>query len=87
MKVFLVSFFFGILQTVLTRFLIWSVTKRNGLYAIILFAVKFLLYGYGIYIFMNRYLSHITFVGFGYIIGMVAAAFGLFIYTAFFRKQ
>ena len=87
MNIFMISFAFGIIQIVLLRFLIWSATKRNGYFVLALFIIKFALYGYGIAKFMFHYLEYISYVAFGYIIGMILTAFLLFIYTAFFSKE
>ncbi|HCH28162.1 MAG TPA: hypothetical protein DEW35_01510 [Ruminococcaceae bacterium] len=87
MNIFLFSFVFGIIQILLLRFLIWSVTKKNGYLVLALFLIKFTLYGLGIARFMFRYLEYVSYVAFGYIIGMILTAFSLFIYTAFFSKE
>lgn len=87
MKFFIISFLLGLVQIVLLKFLLQSITKQKGFLSFLLFAAKFALYAYAIFEFLSKYVSYLTYCAFGFIIGTVVTAFTVFIYQTFVKKQ
>lgn len=83
---FILSYLFGTVQMLLTAQLIYAVNKRNKLYILIFFAVKFLLYGIFVSIVISNYILDIALFLCGFLAGAPTAAIGWYIYRMLTKK-
>lgn len=87
MKVFIVSLLFAVLQVFILKYLLTSITSGKNKRAVLIFILKFVLYGAAIALFMNKYLAKLAFCAIGFGIGVIFTSFGLFIYREFIKKN
>lgn len=87
MIVFFISFLFAVAQILLLKNLLVSITSGLKKKAILFFLIKFVLYGIGIATFMYKFYGSIIYCILGFAAGMPLAAFVIFIYDTFIKKQ
>ena len=87
MAALFIAMAFGAVQVLLLWMFTASVLSGAKLRAILVFAVKVLLYGAGVYMLVRLYFVYIKMCAVGFIIGMPVFAFVLFLIRSMVKKQ
>ncbi len=87
MSALLIAMAFGALQVVLLWVFTASILSGAKSRAILIFIVKVLLYGAGVYMLVSLYFAYIKMCAVGFVIGMPVFALVLFLIRSAVKKQ
>ncbi len=87
MVAFIVSFLFATAQVFLLKKLMYCITSGNKKGSFRFFALKFLLYGVGLGLFVFKYLKYAMLCACGFAAGMPLTAILIFLYDTVIKKK